>query len=109
VNCACRTPALRAPPDLMRGTTDRVSVTSPAFAQRLHALLAPHLPGFPAPASTKRPAPAEGRTPKAMNSNIRLYRYDAGQYFGPHYDDAVRDAASGLKSEWTLCVAIRGG
>jgi hypothetical protein len=70
----------------------------------LQDLLAPHLPDFPLPASVKNSINASSRKPCAMNSNIRMYKYEQGQYFGAHYDDSIRDAASGAKSEWTLSV-----
>jgi alpha-1,3-mannosyltransferase len=84
---------------------DRISVTHPGFAERLHGLLTPHLPSFPWPVSQRKAIVNDDvtRLPKAMNSNIRMYRYDTGQYFGPHYDDSIRDVGSGLRSEWTLC------
>jgi hypothetical protein len=81
---------------------DRTSITSLAFAQRLQDILLPHLPDFPSPASAKRAADAGSRKPCGMNSNIRMYKYETGQYFGAHYDDSIRDTASGARSEWTL-------
>ncbi|KAH9945952.1 uncharacterized protein BXZ73DRAFT_36990 [Epithele typhae] len=86
----------------------RISIPSVDFAQRLFTVLAPHLPEFPCPASAKRPANAIGRAAHSLNSNIRLYKYHAGQYFGPHYDDSVRDTATGAKSEWTLLIYLTG-
>ena len=37
-----------------------------------------------------------------------MYKYTAGQYFGPHYDDSVRDSVTGAKSEWTLLIYLSG-
>ena len=37
-----------------------------------------------------------------------MYKYTAGQYFGPHYDDSVRDTLTGVKSEWTLLIYLPG-
>lgn len=86
-----------------------MSISSVEYAQRLLAVLAPHLPNFPYPAWGRRPAGAADRRPvHSLNSNIRVYKYEAGQYFGPHYDDSVRDAATGAKSEWTLLVYLTG-
>lgn len=85
-----------------------MSIPSVDFAQRLYAVLAPHLPQFPYPASAKRPAGATARAVHSLNSNIRVYKYVSGQYFGPHYDDSVRDAATGAKSEWTLLIYLTG-
>lgn len=88
--------------------TERISITSVDFAQKLHITLAPHLPEFPYPVSVKKPASATARAVHSCNSNIRLYKYAAGQYFGPHYDDSVRDAETGAKSEWTLLIYLTG-
>lgn len=90
---------------------DRMSIPSVDFAQRMHAVLAPHLPEFPYPAWAKRPAgaaPNARRPAHSLNSNIRVYKYTQGQYFGPHYDDAVRDSETGAKSEWTLLIYLTG-
>ncbi|KAI0665105.1 hypothetical protein C8Q70DRAFT_904629, partial [Cubamyces menziesii] len=51
---------------------------------------------------------ATARSPHSLNSNIRLYKYEQGQYFGPHYDDSVKDPATGAKSEWTLLIYLTG-
>ena len=37
-----------------------------------------------------------------------MYKYTAGQHFGPHFDDSVRDTVTGDKSEWTLLVYLSG-
>ncbi|KAF4603544.1 hypothetical protein EYR38_003958 [Pleurotus pulmonarius] len=47
-------------------------------------------------------------SPVDCNSNIRLYKYNPGQHFGPHYDDSVRDPATGLESEWTILIYLTG-
>ncbi|KAI0807418.1 hypothetical protein C8Q74DRAFT_1190071, partial [Fomes fomentarius] len=103
---------LELTPPKKRGEADRVnhrmSITSLYFAKRLYDVLAPHLPEFPYPASAKQPAGATSRAAHSLNSNIRVYRYTPGQHFGPHYDDAVRDAATGAKSEWTLLIYLTG-
>lgn len=87
----------------------RFSVTSVPFAQRLHSLLLPHLPSFPPPTTVRRrPHSGEKRAPHSCNSNIRMYKYTPSQYFGPHYDDSVRDPETGAKSEWTVLVYLTG-
>jgi len=103
---------LELTPPKKRGEAERVnhriSITSVAFAQSLFAILAPHLPDFPYPASVKRPN-AAARPAHSLNSNIRLYKYTPTQHFGPHYDDFVRDPETGAKSEWTLLIYLSGG
>lgn len=37
-----------------------------------------------------------------------MYKYTPSQHFGPHYDDSVKDAATGAKSEWTLLIYLTG-
>ncbi|KAI0636807.1 hypothetical protein C8Q77DRAFT_526043 [Trametes polyzona] len=106
---------LELTPPKKRGEAERVnhrmSIPSVDFAQRLYAVLAPHLPEFPYPTWAKRPAgtPASARrAAHSLNSNIRVYKYVQGQYFGPHYDDSVRDPETGAKSEWTLLIYLTG-
>jgi len=48
------------------------------------------------------------RPPNSLNSNIRVYKYTQEQYFGPHYDESVRDPETGAKSEWTLLIYLTG-
>ena len=88
--------------------TERLSIPSLAFAKALFDILGPQLPHFAAPFTTiteENP----GRPTTAFNSNIRLYKYTEGQYFGCHYDDSVRDpAAPGAHSEWTLLIYLSG-
>merc|ERR1712183_1200746 len=45
-------------------------------------------------------------TVQGLNSNIRIYRYEVGRFFGPHYDDSVIDPITGWKSAWTLLVYL---
>ncbi|KAH6919037.1 hypothetical protein BKA70DRAFT_1087672 [Coprinopsis sp. MPI-PUGE-AT-0042] len=108
---------LELTPPKKRGEAERVnhrfSVASLNFAQKLHERLTPHLPSFPYPASMSKKAAAlahqEGpRLPNSFNSNIRVYKYTTGQYFGAHYDDSVKDALTGATSEWTLLVYLTG-
>ncbi|QRV91843.1 2OG-Fe(II) oxygenase family protein [Ceratobasidium sp. AG-Ba] len=81
----------------------RISFQSKDFALVLYNAISPHLP--PLPSSETR---ATDVAPVGCNSNIRLYKYDPGQYFGAHYDDSVRDAATGWWSEWTILVYVTG-
>ncbi|KIJ69221.1 hypothetical protein HYDPIDRAFT_80229 [Hydnomerulius pinastri MD-312] len=106
---------LELTPPKKKGEAERVnyrfSVTSVAFAERLHSLMLPHLPSFPYALSVRRPAVVDvdqPRLPHSCNSNIRMYKYTASQYFGPHYDDSVKDAATGARSEWTLLIYLSG-
>ncbi|BGO92968.1 hypothetical protein NBRC10512_004189 [Rhodotorula toruloides] len=49
-----------------------------------------------------------GRKAAGLNPNIRVYRYGEGDFFGPHYDDDIRDPATGWTSEWTLLIYLTG-
>lgn len=91
-----------------RNIVDRFSVTSVPFAQQLHSVILPHLPSFEYPASARGPRSEGPRPPHSLNSNIRVYKYTPDQYFGPHYDDSVRDPETGGKSEWTLLIYLTG-
>ncbi|KAH8106753.1 hypothetical protein BXZ70DRAFT_246234 [Cristinia sonorae] len=86
---------------------ERISITSTEFANRLWEALQPHLPPLPFPPTARKPAGAV-HVPHSLNSNIRLYKYSPGQYFGCHYDDSVKDAMTGAKSEWTLLIYLTG-
>ncbi|KAF9533523.1 hypothetical protein CPB83DRAFT_805537 [Crepidotus variabilis] len=105
---------LELTPPKKRGEAERVkqrfSVSSIGFAKVLHERLLGHLPSFPYPSHMKRPpvAAENPRKPHSCNSNIRVYKYAAGQYFGPHYDDSVRDNLTGANSEWTLLIYLTG-
>lgn len=91
-----------------------MSIQSPEFADSLFTVLAPYLPDFAYPPSRvprsnkEEDATAAARPARGLNSNIRLYRYTQGQHFGQHYDDAVTDPLSGLRSEWTLLIYLSG-
>ncbi|KZT26274.1 hypothetical protein NEOLEDRAFT_1241144 [Neolentinus lepideus HHB14362 ss-1] len=86
----------------------RISITSQQFAQDLYDAISPHLPQFPYPSFDRRAREGISRPIHSLNSNIRLYKYTANQYFGPHYDDSVQDPQTGAKSEWTLLVYLSG-
>jgi hypothetical protein len=95
-------------PSVFKPPSDRFSVTSVSFAQHLHSILHPHLPSFAYPASARGLRTEGPRIPHSLNSNIRVYKYAPKQYFGPHYDDSVRDPETGAKSEWTLLIYLTG-
>lgn len=104
---------LELTPPKKKGEAERVnfrfSVISASFAEKLHSLLLPHLPSFPPPTSVRRRPPlGEKRSPHSCNSNIRMYKYTPSQYFGPHYDDSVRDLETEARSEWTVLVYLTG-
>ncbi|KAJ7063183.1 hypothetical protein C8F01DRAFT_955779, partial [Mycena amicta] len=99
---------LELTPPKKRGEAERhnyrISTTSKDFADRLYAVLSPHLPLFLPMKGSKGPA----RSASSLNSNIRMYRYTTSQFFGPHYDDDCRDSLTGAKSEWTLLIYLTG-
>ncbi|KAL0096854.1 hypothetical protein J3Q64DRAFT_1709801 [Phycomyces blakesleeanus] len=83
-------------------SNDRQSFEDPIFAQRLWQLgldkvcrLTEGIQGLALP-----------RQPVGLNSNLRIYRYRPGQMFQAHYDESVKDAASGLWTEWTLLIYL---
>lgn len=86
---------------------DRLSIRSPQFAEHLFNILRPHLPPLPLPASMTQ-KPNVSADPHSLHSNIRLYRYSEGEYFGRHYDDSVKDPETGAQSEWTLLIYLTG-
>ncbi|KZV72946.1 hypothetical protein PENSPDRAFT_674790 [Peniophora sp. CONT] len=102
---------LELTPPKKRGEAERynyrISYQSPSFASALFALIAPHMPAFPYPASEAKPGQI-ARAAHSLNSNIRMYKYVPGQHFGQHYDDSTRDGISGARSEWTLLVYLSG-
>ena len=83
---------------------DRISIPSESFANSLYTALQPHVSHLTSFQTHLIPAPM----PSGLNSNIRLYRYKPGQYFGPHYDDSITDKARNCWSEWTLLVYVTG-
>ncbi|KAI8099575.1 uncharacterized protein BX664DRAFT_321636 [Halteromyces radiatus] len=46
------------------------------------------------------------RQPCGLNSNLRIYRYRPGQRFEAHYDDTVKDTATGYWTDWTLLIYL---
>ncbi|OCH95048.1 hypothetical protein OBBRIDRAFT_721574 [Obba rivulosa] len=103
---------LELTPPKKKGEAERVnyrhSITSAEIAQKLFDVLAPHIPEFSYPTRVKGRPDNATRPAHSLNSNIRMYKYTSGQYFGPHYDDSVRDAVTGEKSEWTLLLYLTG-
>ncbi|KAI0797706.1 hypothetical protein C8Q75DRAFT_15510 [Abortiporus biennis] len=103
---------LEITPPAKRGEADRVNhrlrINSSQFAQSLFTILSPHLPQFPPPPNLRSRQEVSPRSAHSLNSNIRLYKYTTGQYFGPHYDDSVKDPLTGAKSEWTILVYLSG-
>jgi hypothetical protein len=45
---------------------------------------------------------------KGLHSNIRIYKYEQGTFFGPHYDSSTRDPITGFNSYWTLLIYLSG-
>ncbi|KAN0060939.1 hypothetical protein ACQY0O_006673 [Thecaphora frezii] len=82
-------------------TNHRFAIDDPNFAQQLYVQsgLQSAVQGW---------KEEDGRVPVALSSNIRVYRYDASQFFHPHYDDSVRDAATGHRTEWTVLFYLTG-
>lgn len=100
-------PTLEPSPAARRGeaqrTNHRFSTTDASFAAALYV----HT-GLAAALSTHLAPTPDGRRPVGLSANIRIYRYDPGAIFGPHYDDHATDPASGLRTEWTLLVYLTG-
>ncbi|KAM0756161.1 hypothetical protein T439DRAFT_320855 [Meredithblackwellia eburnea MCA 4105] len=91
-------------------TNDRFSVQDQAFAQRLwedsglREICQRELESI-----VKGPkGKPSSRKPVGLNSNIRIYRYGEGAYFGPHYDDDFYDPVTKTRSEWTLLIYLSG-
>ena len=72
----------------------RLAVESVEVAQAIFARLRPWIP-----------AEVAGRRPVGCNPNIRLYRYEVGQRFGPHIDQANR-LAGGALTEFTVLLYL---
>ena len=68
----------------------RLAVESDEVAAAIFARLQPWVPAHVA-----------GRKAVGCNNNIRLYRYEKGQRFGPHVDQA-NQLASGATTEFTV-------
>ncbi|KAL8283700.1 hypothetical protein RQP46_005495 [Phenoliferia psychrophenolica] len=83
-------------------TNDRFGIDDPAFAKALW-----EDSGLKELAEEGLASPTK-RRPVGLNPNIRLYRYTAGAYFGPHYDDDFFDPKTKWRSEWTLLVYLSG-
>lgn len=81
---------------------------APEFANRLYldTGLDQIVQGWPSdPLHPKRGAQLPA--PKGLLENIRVYRYDEGEYFGPHYDESVPSPVNPkLFSQWTLLIYL---
>jgi 2OG-Fe(II) oxygenase superfamily len=100
-------PLVPSPPagrDEATRTNFRLSVEDPTFAARLFkdTCLA-DVTGSWTVKLGKRVLQCKG-----LHSNIRIYRYDEGTFFGPHYDSSTRDPISGGASYWTILVYLTG-
>ncbi|KAK0522326.1 hypothetical protein OC835_006607 [Tilletia horrida] len=88
-------------------TNYRASTVDRDFAQTLYGIgLDKAVEDWP---SLDRPR-KDGTTkhPAGLHANIRIYRYDPGCIFGPHYDQCSTCPATGLASEWTLLIYLSG-
>lgn len=72
----------------------RLAVESDEIASAIFARLAPWIP-----------AEVGGKRACGCNPNIRLYKYDAGQRFGPHIDQSNR-LRDGSVTEFTVLVYL---
>lgn len=46
-------------------------------------------------------------TPKGLLENVRVYKYEEGQYFGEHYDESVPSPVDPkLFTQWTLLIYL---
>jgi hypothetical protein len=83
-----------------RRTNERFSQPDETFAE--HLFQASGLAEIP-----EVQALGSGRL-AGLNPNIRIYRYKEGAFFGPHYDDSVREQVSGqiCVSAWTLLIYL---
>ncbi|GAA5887642.1 hypothetical protein JCM5296_004443 [Sporobolomyces johnsonii] len=84
-------------------TNDRFSIQDVRFAQRLW-----EDSGLRQACEDGLQGGRNGKKAVGLNSNIRLYRYVEGSYFGPHYDDDFHDPLTGATSEWTLLIYLTG-
>ncbi|KAK0551825.1 hypothetical protein OC846_003094 [Tilletia horrida] len=89
-------------------TNYRASTVDPEFAHTLFRLgLDKAVQDWP---SLDKPrAGVKPKTPAGLHANIRIYRYDPGAIFGPHYDQSSICPVTRLSSEWTLLVYLSGG
>lgn len=84
-------------------TNDRFQIDDPRFAALLWSQTALGQLASELPSSKPGVKKAVG-----LNSNIRVYRYRQGTFFGPHYDDDVTNPVSKHKSEYTLLLYLSG-
>ena len=74
----------------------RLAVDSAEIASQIFARLAPWIP-----------SEVGGKRACGCNSNIRLYKYEPGQRFGPHVDQANR-LSDGSVTEFTVLLYLSG-
>lgn len=88
-------------------TNSRFSTVSPVFAAQLYEATGIKQ----AVAAWPSMFPQSASVPKALSSNIRIYRYDPGDIFACHYDDHSTDPHYGPtfgRTEWTLLIYLTG-
>ncbi|KAL9933114.1 hypothetical protein V8E36_007832 [Tilletia maclaganii] len=103
--------ALSPSPPAKRGeavrTNYRASTIDPGFARTLYlAGLDKAVADWPSQDKPRKGC--EPKRPAGLHANIRVYRYDPGAIFGPHYDQTSICPSTGLASEWTLLVYLSG-
>lgn len=103
--------SMQASPPAKKGeaerTNSRFSTVSPSFASQLYTStgLSSVVKAWPSMFTNT------SLKPKALSSNIRVYRYDPGDIFACHYDDHSTDPFYGPdygKTEWTLLIYLTG-
>ncbi|ORY56207.1 hypothetical protein BCR35DRAFT_284257 [Leucosporidium creatinivorum] len=82
---------------------DRFGVQAPDFARNLY-----EKSGLKELCEAGIESGVKGKRPVGLNPNIRLYKYEEGAYFGPHYDDDFFDPSTRQRSEWTLLIYLTG-
>jgi 2OG-Fe(II) oxygenase superfamily len=107
VSCFSKLPLLPSPPPSRNEATRtnfRLATEDPKFALRLFTESG--LEEFTSTWTVQ--LGKKSLQVKGLHSNIRIYRYDEGAFFGPHYDSSTRDGISGFTSYWTLLVYLTG-
>lgn len=93
------TPLLSKPAAPRKGeatrTNERYAILEPAFAETLFRDT-----GLSQICKSLQIDREGSRRLTGLNSNIRIYRYQPGAFFGPHYDESVTDKVTKAKSVW---------
>ncbi|EPQ28309.1 uncharacterized protein PFL1_04136 [Pseudozyma flocculosa PF-1] len=109
-HAATATHALLPSPPARKGeaqrTNARFSIDDLAFAQQLYRQSG--IKQLVEQFEPHRWQEPDGRTPKGLLSNIRIYRYAPLELFGPHYDSASQDPHTGQRTEWTVLFYLTG-